>query len=96
MLAATAFVGFVVLAMACIAVFGPFGAVVWLVLYGLFHALCRTILRHVGDDADLYFHERITRRHRPAATSLRALANTRHRPPWHRADSASRPARPSR
>lgn len=90
MWAATAFVGFVVLAMVCVACFGPFGAVIWLTIYGLFHALCRAILRHVGEEADIYAtHPHLT------ATSTPASANTPPLPPSHTARSFSRPQPPN-
>lgn len=81
MLAATVFIGFVVLGLVCLAVLGvPLGILAWLLFYGLFRFITRSLLTHIGDSGDLYHHERVTRP-RPVATSPHASANTRRQRP---------------
>jgi hypothetical protein len=67
--AATA-IAFVMLAIACLSMFGLFGVIVWLLIYGLFHVASRVFLRYVGDEDDP-----IGRSHRGPS----ALANSRRR-----------------
>lgn len=77
-LAAAVYVGFVVLALACVALLGvPLGIVAWLLIYGVFRFLARHLLIFVGDSSDLT--ERPTRR--PTLSAPVASANTRRRPP---------------
>jgi hypothetical protein len=45
-------IGFFVLAIACLSLFGLFGIVVWLVIYGLFYYGGRALIRFVGDEDD--------------------------------------------
>jgi hypothetical protein len=55
---ASVFVGFVILAIACISFFGLFGIVVWLLCYGLFHILANRLRAFVGDEYELFTAER--------------------------------------
>ena len=48
-LEASVIVGFMALAVACIWLLGPFGAIVWLLVYGLFRAACKSLLAIVGE-----------------------------------------------
>jgi len=52
LLAAAVVVGFVVLAIASISLFGLFGIVVWLLCYGLFHILASRLSAYVGDETN--------------------------------------------
>jgi hypothetical protein len=48
---AAVFIGFVVLALVCLATFGfVLGPVLWLTAYGLFHLGARALHRRVSDD----------------------------------------------
>ncbi len=80
LLQATVFIAFVVLGIACLAVFGLFGIVIWLLIYGLFHALARTLKRHIGDSGDIsHLEHRAT--HRRAPSERDPSASTQRRPP---------------
>lgn len=76
MIEAVVFVGFVVLAIACIAIFGPIGAVVWLLCYGCFLAICRGLLAFIGDPDDALMSEHRATVPRPVTPLTPASANT--------------------
>jgi hypothetical protein len=48
-LEATAIVVLMMLAVACIWLLGPFGVVVWLLVYGLFRFVAKVLLAHVSE-----------------------------------------------
>lgn len=59
MLGAAVLIGFVALAIVCIALLGvPLGIVTWLAAFGLFGLLVRRLSRHIGDPDDAYEIER--------------------------------------
>jgi len=51
MVAVTALIGFVVLALVCVSAFGLLGFVPWLVIYGLFLFVSKRLIRHLDVDA---------------------------------------------
>lgn len=53
MIEAAVLIFFVVLAIGCLSVFGVFGIIPWLLIFGLFQFLGRALIRHIGDESDV-------------------------------------------